>query len=85
MIKRLFTEHPASVNETYAEHFGMALGFSLKLLAAGLACAVHALLPFLFVKTGSRMIGELHARMVTNRLRKQAPQDAPKSALSSLG
>jgi hypothetical protein len=76
MLKQLFTEHPASVDETYGEHFLVASSFSMKLFAAACACALHAFLPFLFEKTGSRMITELHDRMVTNRNRK-----APSAAL----
>ncbi|MBB3065237.1 DUF6356 family protein [Limibacillus halophilus] len=69
MIRRLFTAHPAAVSETYGEHFGTASGFALKLFLASLACAIHAVLPFLFEKTGSHMINELHDRMVRNRAR----------------
>lgn len=72
MLKRLFTEHPASVDETYGAHLVMAAGFGWRLLFASLACFVHALLPFLLVKTGSAMIGEMHDRMVINRNRKAA-------------
>ena len=71
-LPALFTEHPASVNETYGEHMAMAGSFGLRLLLASLACFVHALLPFLFEKTGSRMITELHDRMVMNRIRRAA-------------
>jgi len=71
-LHKLFTEHPASVDETYGEHLVMASSFGLKMIGAGLACLVHGLLPFLFVKTGSAAIGELHGRMVTNRNRKAA-------------
>src|SRR3546814_1523555 len=56
-----------------------ASGFSWRLMAASLACLVHALLPFLFVKTGSRAITELHERMVTNRQR-QAERTAARPA-----
>ena len=66
-LKTKFTEHPATVGETYGEHFVSAMGFSLAMLRAAFCCAVHALLPFLFVKTGSECITELHDRMVTNR------------------
>ncbi len=69
MTMRLFTEHPASVDETYFEHLVMALSFGAKMLAAGLACLVHAVLPFAFVKTGSAAIERLHDRMVANRRR----------------
>ena len=76
---RAFTEHPASVDETYSEHMVMAAGFSWRLLLASLACIVHAFLPFLFEKTGSRMITDLHDRMVSNRNR-HGPAAAPASA-----
>lgn len=69
MFRRLFIEHPASVGETYGEHLRTAMGFALTLLGAGLACLLHALLPFLFVDTGSRAVERLHARMIANRSR----------------
>ena len=66
---RLFTDHPASVGESYAEHLVTASGFGLRMVLAGLACMVHALLPFLFVKTGSVQISTLHDKMLANRRR----------------
>ena len=68
----IFTAHPASVNETYFEHMGVAFRFSVTLLFAGLVCLVHAVLPFLFEKTGSRQVEHLHQIMVANRIRNQA-------------
>ncbi len=68
-VQRLFTDHPASVGETYWQHLGAAWGFSWRMMLASLACLVHALLPFLFEKTGSRAITQLHDRMVVNRHR----------------
>ncbi|MFM5917935.1 MAG: DUF6356 family protein [Novosphingobium sp.] len=65
----LFTDHPASVGESYAEHMVTASGFGLRMILAGLACMVHAFLPFLFVKTGSQQISGLYDRMVANRRR----------------
>ncbi len=62
-----FTEHPHAVGETYREHFGVAMGFSVAMIAGGLACAVHAMVPFLFTSTGSQTIRRLHDRMVANR------------------
>ncbi len=72
MLKALFCAHPASVDETYLEHMAAAGGFALRLFVAALACLVHAALPFLFVKTGSGIIEELHDRMVMNRRRMPA-------------
>ena len=76
MLKRLFTEHPASVDETYWEHVGVALSFSGKMFYGAVVCLVHAFLPFLFVKTGSQVIVELNDRMVTNRNRHLPKTDA---------
>lgn len=69
MFDRLFLQHPRSVGETYFEHAAMALGFAARLLLAALACTAHALVPGLLQRTGSRMIADLHARMVTGRRR----------------
>jgi hypothetical protein len=57
---RLFTDHPHSVDETYFEHFCFALGFGARMMLGGLACAVHAVLPFLCTTTGSRTVLALH-------------------------
>jgi hypothetical protein len=72
MLRSLFRAHPASVGETYFEHLKSALGFGFGMIGGGMACLVHALLPFLFTSTGSRTITRLHQRMVTNRSRPQS-------------
>ena len=64
-----FTDHPASVGETYTEHMHTAAWFGWRMLLGALACFVHALLPFLFTRTGSATIAQLHDRMVVNRVR----------------
>ncbi len=66
-LQTLFTDHPASVGESYREHFAHASGFGLRMILGGLACILHGLLPFLFVRTGSKQVRVLHERMVTNR------------------
>lgn len=74
-LKAKFTEHPASVGETYGQHFVAAMGFSLSMFKAAFCCGVHAILPFMFEKTGSDCITGLYERMVTNRSRR-AQKDA---------
>jgi hypothetical protein len=54
-LQRIFTEHPASVGETYWGHLLRASWFGGKMLLAAGACFVHAIFPFLFVKTGSQV------------------------------
>lgn len=62
MITRLFTTHPHSVDETYGEHLLFAGRFAVMLFAASLAALIHAILPFLFEKTASRMIAQMYAK-----------------------
>ena len=79
-LTALFTEHPASVGETYLQHMGSATSFSLHMIAAGICCLVHGLLPFLFVKTGSNAVERLHDRMVLNRDRRPRLNPASRPA-----
>lgn len=65
-----FTEHPASVGETYGEHLRAASGFGFCLIASGIACLIHGLIPALFTRTGSQTVQRLHDRMVVNRTSK---------------
>jgi len=62
-LKRLFCEHPESVNETYFQHLMFAIGFGLRMVWAGLACIIHGIFPFLCVRTGSDCIRELHTHL----------------------
>jgi hypothetical protein len=62
-LKTLFTEHPDAVGETYTEHFGVAMGYSLRLLRASGAAFMHALLPFTFKTTASTAIKAMYADM----------------------
>ena len=66
-LRALFQAHPASVGETYGEHLVSAWGFAFRMIAGGIACFLHGLLPFLCITTGSRVIARLHQRMVLNR------------------
>jgi hypothetical protein len=68
-LQRVFTEHPESVGETYGEHLLRAWCFGGRMVVAGVACMVHALLPFVFVRTGSEAIEELNARMLATKRR----------------
>ena len=67
MLRRAFLDHPQAVGESYGEHFAVASGFAGELMMAALACAVHAVVPCLFERTGSRAIRRLHDRMIANR------------------
>ncbi|MBY0298840.1 MAG: hypothetical protein K2X71_22855 [Methylobacterium sp.] len=62
-LTHLFTEHPASLGETYTQHMRASLSYAVPLLGAALAAFVHALLPFLFTVTASTTVKRLYDRM----------------------
>lgn len=64
-MARHFTEHPATVGESYGEHFRVALGFAASLSAAAGAALVHAVVPSLCTRSASSRICDLHERMTT--------------------
>ena len=64
-FQRIFVDHPQSVDETYFEHMRFAGWFASRLLLAGGAALVHAIIPCLFEKTASGLIREMHARIST--------------------
>jgi hypothetical protein len=62
-ITQIFTNHPASVDETFFEHMWFALTFSFWLFIAAGAALAHAVFPFMFEKTGSQIITKLYNRI----------------------
>jgi hypothetical protein len=75
-----FTRHPAAVGETYGEHLIFASSVGGRLMLAGLACLLHGIFPFLFERTGSRTIIDLHARVTGGaraKLHPAAPAQSP--------
>jgi hypothetical protein len=71
MFDRLFRDHPAEVGETYGEHLTAAGGFGLKMIGGGVACVVHAIVPGLFITTGSGTVKRLYDQMVAKRAAKR--------------
>ncbi|MBB5714071.1 DUF6356 family protein [Sphingomonas aerophila] len=63
MLDRLFLDHPRSVGEHYGEHALVAGRFGIAMVAGGVACLIHAIVPALFTRTGSNTVRRLHATM----------------------
>ncbi|HEX9954807.1 MAG TPA: DUF6356 family protein [Allosphingosinicella sp.] len=63
MANNPLTRHLDEAGESYGEHFAVASGFGLKMIGGGLACLVHAVLPFLFERTGSNTVRSLNATL----------------------
>lgn len=88
-LRHTFTDHPASVGETWGQHCRVALRFSRDLAVAAGAAAVHALVPSLCTTTASRRIHALHEAMTTGARAANAPDrlttvsSSPKSTVDS--
>ena len=67
-----FTAHPTSVNETYWEHLAFALRFGIKMTVGGVAAMLHAVFPFLFVRTAGKLCDELQEMRKNSPGRKKA-------------
>ncbi len=63
MADNPLTRHLDEVGESYGAHMVHASHFGLRMVAGGLACMVHAVLPFMFSTTGSDVIRKLHGKM----------------------
>lgn len=63
MFNKLFVDHPRSVGETYLEHMAVALSFASAFFVAAFAATLHAVVPGLCQKVGSRTVLTLHHRM----------------------
>lgn len=72
MLRKIFFEHPETVNETYFEHLIQATRFGVKMMLGGFACIIHALIPCLFMSTARNTAIELNDILVKNRA-KQTP------------
>ncbi len=59
MYKKLFINHPQSVDETYFEHALFALRFSSLLFLAAFAALIHAVIAAFLEKTASSIIADL--------------------------
>ena len=67
MIGRVFQDHPRSLGMSWAGHATGALAIGIRLVGAGAACIVHAIVPTLFAETAGRTVVDLHAHMTKRK------------------
>jgi Family of unknown function (DUF6356) len=67
MFRRLFVDHPKSVDENYLEHFGVAGRFGITMIYGGLCALVHAVVPGWCITSGSDTVKRLNHIMVEQR------------------
>ena len=75
LFDRILLAHPRTVGESYTEHFGIAGRFGATMVAGGLKCLVHALLPSLFERSASDCVAKLNSELT--RRRAAAPDANP--------
>jgi Family of unknown function (DUF6356) len=76
ILNRVFLAHPRTVGESYLEHCAFALRFGSRLLMAGSAALVHAIVPCLCETTASRIILAMNADIVARRAKASGSQPA---------
>jgi hypothetical protein len=59
-------EHLKEVNETYFQHMAIAFKIGFTMLVTGIFCLIHALIPGLFKKTGSKQIAKMYDMVSRN-------------------
>lgn len=74
-IDRLLFAHPRTVGESYLEHFGIAGRFGATMVAGGIKCLLHAILPSVFERSASDCVAALNRELT--RRRAAAPDANP--------
>jgi len=77
MLGRLFRDHPRSLGMGWARHGAGASVIGARMIGAGAACLVHALIPGLFAETAGRTVTGLHELMSRRRAGAANPQAWP--------
>jgi len=62
-VNNIFTKHPNEVGESYLKHMFNALRYALTFLLLFVIAFIHAILPFLFVRTASDVVCEMSKDM----------------------
>lgn len=76
-MRRLFIDHPRSLGMSWAQHGTGAFRIGARMIGAGAACMIHAIVPALFTETAGRTISDLHADMLRRRKQAADPSSWP--------
>ncbi|HEV2594251.1 MAG TPA: DUF6356 family protein [Sphingomicrobium sp.] len=77
MTDRLFFEHPRSLGMTWAVHGVGALAIGFRLVGAGLACLVHAIVPGVFTQTAGKTVSHMYDHMARRKAGATNPENWP--------
>lgn len=74
---RMFFEHPRSLGMSWAGHGIGAVAIGARLVGAGLACLVHAVIPGVFTQTAGKTVTTMYDHMNQRRAGAANPEAWP--------
>jgi hypothetical protein len=77
IAERLFLEHPRSLGMSWADHGAGAAAIGAKLVCAGCACLVHAVVPGVFTQTAGKTITGVYDHMMRRKAGAANPENWP--------
>jgi hypothetical protein len=77
VAERLFLEHPRSLGMSWGGHGVGAVVIGAKLVGAGLACLIHAVVPGFFTQTAGKTITRMYDHMAKRRAGAANPENWP--------
>jgi hypothetical protein len=77
LTDRLLFEHPRSLGMSWAGHGMGAVAIGARLVGAGVACLVHALVPGVFTQTAGKTVTDMYDHMTRRRAGAANPENWP--------
>jgi hypothetical protein len=77
LADRLFLEHPRSLGMSWAGHGIGAVAIAGRLVGAGCACLVHAIVPGFFTETAGRTVTDMYDHMKKRKAGAANPENWP--------
>ena len=77
LTDRMFFEHPRSLGMSWAGHGAGAVAIGAKLVGAGCACLVHALVPGVFTQTAGKTVTRMYDHMNRRKAGAANPENWP--------
>ncbi|SRR5258708_18126436 len=77
LVDRVFFEHPRTLGMTWAGHGIGALAIGVRLIGAGIACLIHAVVPVFFTQTAGKMITQMYDHIARRKAGAANPENWP--------
>jgi hypothetical protein len=77
LASRMFLEHPRSLGMSWASHGVGAAAIGARLVGAGCACIIHAVVPGVFTQTAGKTITDMYDHMAQRKAGATNPENWP--------